>query len=175
PLHLLSVAFSYTAHFYSVVAAVSSSSLAGYTSILDLHPLIFPSMVSRAGRMSSASSHSESRSIELSTHRFRVFSHPFKDFVSMAVVPSISALGDSGTVDALVAVQSFFNVDSTVTTCQLVEVRKNYFIPLEYELHVPLPGKCPYDTFSCGFDLSTNALEAGLRFPLHPMIEACLV
>ncbi|RWW49021.1 hypothetical protein BHE74_00044862 [Ensete ventricosum] len=43
--------------------------------------------------------------------------------------------------------RSFFNVDSTVTTRRLVEGRKNYFIPPEYELHVPLQGERPYDTF----------------------------
>ncbi|RWW72475.1 hypothetical protein BHE74_00019718 [Ensete ventricosum] len=92
----------------------------------------------------------------------------------MAIIPSSSALGDSGTANALATIQSYFNVDSTVATRRLVEVRKNYFIPPEYELHVPLSGECPYDAFSCGFSLSTDALEAGLRFPLHPVIEACL-
>ncbi|RZS17039.1 hypothetical protein BHM03_00049144 [Ensete ventricosum] len=92
----------------------------------------------------------------------------------MAIVPSTSALGDSGTADTLVAMRYFFNVDSTVTTRRLVEVMKNYFIPSEYELHVPLLGERPYDIFSCDFGLSIDALEAGLRFPLHPVIEACL-
>ncbi|RZR84251.1 hypothetical protein BHM03_00011022 [Ensete ventricosum] len=131
-------------------------------------------MVSRAGRMSSASSHSESRSVKISAYRSRVLSHPSGDSVSVAIVPSSSALGDSGTADALAAMRSFFNVDSTVTNYWLVEVRKNYFIPPEYVRHVPLPGEHPYDTFPCGFGLSTHALEAGLRFSLHPMIEACL-
>ncbi|RWW17966.1 hypothetical protein GW17_00018079 [Ensete ventricosum] len=70
--------------------------------------------------------------------------------------------------------QSNFDVDSTMMTHRLVEVRKNYFIPLEYELHSPLPGEHPYDAFLNGFSLSIDALEAGLRFPLHPVIEACL-
>ncbi|RWV81936.1 hypothetical protein GW17_00056606 [Ensete ventricosum] len=147
---------------------------AGYTSIFDPHPLLFPPMVSRAGQMSSASSHFEFRSIKLSTHRSRVLSRPSGDSVSVEVVPSSSALDDSGTADALVVMQSFFNVDSIVTTRRLVEVRKNYFIPLEYELHIPLPGERPYNAFSCGFGLSTDALEAGLRFSLHPVIEVCL-
>ncbi|RZR94335.1 hypothetical protein BHM03_00023010, partial [Ensete ventricosum] len=124
--------------------------------------------------MSSASSHSESWSVEILAHRSRVLSRPSGDSVSVAVVPSSSAPGDFGTVDALVTMQSFFNVDSTMTTHRLVKVRKNYFIPPEYELHVPLPRERPYDTFLCGFSLSTDALEAGSRFSLHPMIEACL-
>ncbi|RWV77857.1 hypothetical protein BHE74_00045696 [Ensete ventricosum] len=31
-----------------------------------------------------------------------------------------------------------------------------------------------YDAFPDGFSLSTDALEVGLRFPFHPVIEACL-
>ncbi|RWW69933.1 hypothetical protein BHE74_00022434 [Ensete ventricosum] len=123
-------------------------------------------MVSRVGRMSSASSHSEFRSVKILAHKSRVLSCPSGDYMLVAVIPSSSALGNSGTFDALAAMRSFFNVDSTVTTHRLVEVRKNYFIPQEYELHVPLLGERPYDAFSCGFGLSTNALEAGLRFLL---------
>ncbi|RWW59948.1 hypothetical protein BHE74_00033090 [Ensete ventricosum] len=111
---------------------------------------------------------------KISAHRSRVLSRPSGDSVSVAVVPSSSALGDSGIADTLAVMWSFFNVDSTVTTRRLVEVRKNYFIPPEYKLHVPLPGERPYDSFPCGFDLSTDALEVGLRFPLHPVIKACL-
>ncbi|RWW68685.1 hypothetical protein BHE74_00023782 [Ensete ventricosum] len=94
--------------------------------------------------------------------------------MSVTIVPSTSALGDSGTADALATIRSFFNVDSIVITHWLVEVRKNYFIPLEYKLHVPLLGVRPYEAIPCDFGLSTDALEAGLRLPLHPMIEACL-
>ncbi|RRT57012.1 hypothetical protein B296_00036622, partial [Ensete ventricosum] len=79
---------------------------------------------------------------------------------------------DPGAVDALAAMQSYFNVDSTVITRRLVEVRKNYFVPLEYKLHAPLPRERPYDTFLSGFNLSTNALKVSIRFPLHPVIEA---
>ncbi|RRT40312.1 hypothetical protein B296_00058602 [Ensete ventricosum] len=58
---------------------------------------------------------------------------------------------------------SNFDVDSIVTTHWLVGVRKNYFIPPEYELHAPLSGEHPYDAFSSGFSLSIDALEVGLR------------
>ncbi|RWW82078.1 hypothetical protein BHE74_00009477 [Ensete ventricosum] len=124
--------------------------------------------------MSFASSHFKSRSVKILAHRSRVLSRPSGDSVSVVVVLSSSASGDSGTTDVLAAMRSFFNVDSTVTTRRLVEVRKNYFIPPEYELHVPLPGEHPYDAFTCGFSLSTATLEAGLRFSLHPVIDACL-
>ncbi|RWW42882.1 hypothetical protein BHE74_00051523 [Ensete ventricosum] len=115
-----------------------------------------------SGQMSSASSHSESSSIEMSTHRSRVLSRPSGDSRSSALISMFEsmALAAPGTIDALVAMQSSFDVDSTVTTHRLVEVRKNYFIPPEYELHAPLLGERPYDAFSNGFSLSTDALEA---------------
>ncbi|RZR85116.1 hypothetical protein BHM03_00012089 [Ensete ventricosum] len=68
---------------------------------------------------------------------------------------------DSGATQALATMQSCFDVDSTVTARRLIEVRKHYYIPSEYELHVPLPGQRPYDAFSSGFSLSTNTLEVG--------------
>ncbi|RZS23509.1 hypothetical protein BHM03_00056470 [Ensete ventricosum] len=67
-----------------------------------------------------------------------------------------------------------FDVDLTMTIRRLVEVRKNYFVSMEYELHAPLPGEHPYDAFPSDFSLSTNALEVGLRFSLHLMIKVCL-
>ncbi|RWW85471.1 hypothetical protein BHE74_00005838 [Ensete ventricosum] len=123
--------------------------------------------------MSSAFSHSESHTVEMSTRKSRVLSHPSGDSRSsaLAYVSEGVALVDPGTTDALVAMQSNFDVDSTVTTHRLIEVRKNYFIPPEYELYAPLPGERPYDAFPNSFSLSTDALKAGLRFPLHPMIE----
>ncbi|RZS08389.1 hypothetical protein BHM03_00039355 [Ensete ventricosum] len=67
-----------------------------------------------------------------------------------------------------------FNVDSTTMTCRLVEVRKHYYILSEYEFQVPLPEERPYDAFTSGFSLSTDAVETGLKFLLHLVIEACL-
>ncbi|RWW65529.1 hypothetical protein BHE74_00027159, partial [Ensete ventricosum] len=78
------------------------------------------------------------------------------------------------TAEALALMWSCFNVDSTMTARRLVDVKEHYYVPPKYELHVPLPGQRPYDAFSSGFGLSIDALEAGLRFPLHPVIEACL-
>ncbi|RWV85036.1 hypothetical protein BHE74_00043044 [Ensete ventricosum] len=124
--------------------------------------------------MSFTSSRSESRLVKISAHRSKVLSCPSGDYVSVAVVPSSNVPGDSGTTDALVAMQSFFNVDSTVTTRRLIKVRKNYFIPLKYELHVPLPQEHPYDAFPCGFSLSTDALEAGSGSAM-PSVASTLV
>ncbi|RZR96743.1 hypothetical protein BHM03_00025797 [Ensete ventricosum] len=131
---------------------------------------------SQRGWMSSASSHSESHSVAISTRRSRVLDHPSRDSRSIIALSSSegAAPADSGAAEALAVMQSCFNVDSTITTRLLVEVTKHYYIPLEYELHVPLLGEHPHDAFSSGFSLSTDALEAGLRFSLHPVIEACL-
>ncbi|RZR90846.1 hypothetical protein BHM03_00018850 [Ensete ventricosum] len=54
--------------------------------LLTFIPSLFPPMVSRAGRMSFTSSHSESRSVKISAHRSKVLSRPSGDSVSMAIV-----------------------------------------------------------------------------------------
>ncbi|RWV77235.1 hypothetical protein BHE74_00022037 [Ensete ventricosum] len=133
-------------------------------------------MVSRVGQMSSVSSHSESRLVTILTHRPRILDRPFRDSGSTVVVLSSGGAAPvyPRAAYALVAMRSFFNVDSVMTTRRLTEVRKNYFIPQEYEFHVPQPRECPYDVFPSGFSLSTDALDAGLRFSLHPVIKACL-
>ncbi|RWW26393.1 hypothetical protein GW17_00009217 [Ensete ventricosum] len=80
-------------------------------------------MVPGQGRMSSASSHSESRSVEILARRSRVLSHPSRDSGSTIVV-SLSGGAtpvDPRVADALATMQSFFNVNSIVTTCQLKE------------------------------------------------------
>ncbi|CAL9757942.1 unnamed protein product [Musa acuminata subsp. burmannicoides] len=47
-------------------------------------------------------------------------------------------------------------------------------LPSSNHLSAPRPGQRPYDQFPQGFGLTAGALEAGLRFPLHPVIEDCL-
>ncbi|RRT34729.1 hypothetical protein B296_00033926, partial [Ensete ventricosum] len=42
---------------------------------------------------------------------------------------------DSGVKEALAMMRSCFNIDSTMVVCRMVEDRKNYYIPPEYELH----------------------------------------
>ncbi|RRT50249.1 hypothetical protein B296_00029741 [Ensete ventricosum] len=100
-------------------------------------------------------------------HRGRAY---HMDSGSTVVVLSSGGVApsDPGAADAQATMQSFLNVDSTVTTRRLMEVRKNYFVPPEYELNTLLLGERPYNAFPSGFSLSIDALEAGLRFPLHP-------
>ncbi|CAL9756063.1 unnamed protein product, partial [Musa acuminata subsp. burmannicoides] len=76
-----------------------------------------------------------------------------------------SSSGDSDPVDskAFAALQNL-----------LGPIRDRYSIPKDYELHAPRPGQCPHDPFPNGFGLTTDTLEAGLRFPLHSVIQECL-
>ncbi|CAD5167225.1 unnamed protein product [Musa acuminata subsp. malaccensis] len=67
--------------------------------------------------------------------------------------------------------KQWHDVDSVVTEEFLGELRARYWIPEGYTLSAPRPGQRPYDQFPQGFGLTAGALEAGLRFPLHPMIE----
>ncbi|RWW04192.1 hypothetical protein GW17_00032598 [Ensete ventricosum] len=70
---------------------------------------------------------------------------------------------DTKTLKALMVMRSCHDCDSIITVQHLAEVRECYSVPREYELHVPLHGQRPYDTFSDGFGLSIDTLEAGLR------------
>ncbi|CAL9121070.1 unnamed protein product, partial [Musa textilis] len=56
----------------------------------------------------------------------------------------------------------------------LAALQDRYSIPREYRLHAPSPRQCPYDPFPNGFKLTLDALEVGLRFPLHLVIVECL-
>ncbi|RWV90463.1 hypothetical protein GW17_00047328 [Ensete ventricosum] len=64
--------------------------------------------------------------------------------------------------------------DSVITESFMPYIRIRYFISDEYDLHVPEVDQRLFDPFSNGFVLSVDALEAGLRFPLHPLVVSCL-
>ncbi|RZR96607.1 hypothetical protein BHM03_00025667, partial [Ensete ventricosum] len=97
--------------------------------------------------------------------------------------PEVSSSGASSEppspVDARVqrdleVMMSDHDLDSAVTEGSLAAIRARYSIPTEYGLHVPEPGQRPYSLDVPGMCISVDALEAGLRFPLHPLIEECL-
>ncbi|KAJ8510847.1 hypothetical protein OPV22_001281 [Ensete ventricosum] len=69
---------------------------------------------------------------------------------------------------------SHHDLDSAVTEVSLAAIRARYSIPAEYGLYIPEPGQRPYSLDVPGMCISVDALEAGLRFPLHPLIEECL-
>ncbi|RRT61584.1 hypothetical protein B296_00029860 [Ensete ventricosum] len=105
--------------------------------------------------------------VKVSTHRSRILSRPSRDSGSTAIV--LSSRGATpinlGAMDALATMRLFFNVDLIVTTHQLKEARKNYFIPPEYELRTPLYGERPYDTFLNGFMVVDSLAEK------HPNVD----
>ncbi|RZR84124.1 hypothetical protein BHM03_00010887 [Ensete ventricosum] len=87
--------------------------------------------------------------------------------------------GPSSPVDARVlrdleVMKAGHNLDTAVTKGSLTAIRERYSIPTEYRLYVPQPGQCPYSSDVPGVCISVDALEAGLRFPLHPIIEECI-
>ncbi|RRT42803.1 hypothetical protein B296_00041982 [Ensete ventricosum] len=70
--------------------------------------------------------------------------------------------------------KSDHDLDTAVTEGSLAVIRERYSIPIEYGLHVPQPGQRPYSLDALDMCISVDALEADLRFPLHPLIEECL-
>ncbi|RWW38302.1 hypothetical protein BHE74_00056475 [Ensete ventricosum] len=70
--------------------------------------------------------------------------------------------------------KSHHDFDSTVYLKSLGSTRKRFSIPSEYVLHAPRSEQRPYHPCLEGFGISIDALEAGLRFPLHPVIGECL-
>ncbi|RWW72550.1 hypothetical protein BHE74_00019633 [Ensete ventricosum] len=81
---------------------------------------------------------------------------------------------DVKALQALEVMKSCHDFDSIVSLESLATIRKRYSIPDEYILHVPGPGQRPYHPCPKGFSISIDALEVGLRFPLHPVIGECL-
>lgn len=75
---------------------------------------------------------------------------------------------------ALEVMKSLHDFGSVVTVVLLAWVRDRYSFLTEYELHAPWPGQRAHDPFSDGFRLTLDTFKVELRFPLHPVIEACL-
>ncbi|RWV85776.1 hypothetical protein GW17_00052408 [Ensete ventricosum] len=67
--------------------------------------------------------------------------------------------------------KSCHDFDSVVSIECLVAIRECYNIPSEFVLHAPLSRQRSYDPFSNKFSVYVNAIEVGLQFSLHPMIE----
>ncbi|RRT32936.1 hypothetical protein B296_00054813 [Ensete ventricosum] len=66
------------------------------------------------------------------------------------------------------------DLDTAVTEGSLAAIKERYNIPAEYGLHVPQPEHRPYSSDTLDICVSVDALEVGLRFSLHPLIEVCL-
>ncbi|RZR88594.1 hypothetical protein BHM03_00016220 [Ensete ventricosum] len=66
------------------------------------------------------------------------------------------------------------DIASVISEEALESIRECYSIPEGYVLRVPLPEQRPYQPKPSEISFSVDALEAGLRFPLHPTIVECL-
>ncbi|RZS29118.1 hypothetical protein BHM03_00062803 [Ensete ventricosum] len=80
------------------------------------------------------------------------------------------ARADAKALQALEAMKSHHDFDSTMSLESLASIRKHFNILNEYVLHALGPGQRPYHPCPGGFSISIDALEAGLRFPFHPVI-----
>ncbi|RZR77338.1 hypothetical protein BHM03_00002379 [Ensete ventricosum] len=87
---------------------------------------------------------------------------------------SVMTEADAKALQALEAMKSHHDFDSTVCLESLGSVRKRFSIPSEYVLQASRSGQRPYHPCPGGFGISIDALEAGLRFPLLPVIGECL-
>ncbi|RRT36963.1 hypothetical protein B296_00046168 [Ensete ventricosum] len=66
------------------------------------------------------------------------------------------------------------DIDTTVIEGSLAMIRGRYSISIEYGLHVSRSEQRPYSSDALSMCILVDALEAGLRFSLHPLIEECL-
>ncbi|RWW54290.1 hypothetical protein BHE74_00039137 [Ensete ventricosum] len=117
-----------------------------------------------------------------SSSSVRVISSPGSGGVSLGdpeASPSGASSGPPSPVDAralrdLEVMKVDHDLDTTVTEGSLAAIREWYSIPTEYGLHVSQPGQRPYISDTPDMCVSVDALEADLRFSLHPLIEECL-
>ncbi|RZS28920.1 hypothetical protein BHM03_00062580 [Ensete ventricosum] len=94
-------------------------------------------------------------------------------------IPESSSSGvmtgaEAKVLQALEVMKSLYDFNSTICLESLGSVRKRFSIPNEYVLHAPRSGQRSYHPYPGGFGISIDALEAGLRFSLHPVIGECL-
>ncbi|RWW88633.1 hypothetical protein BHE74_00002483 [Ensete ventricosum] len=93
--------------------------------------------------------------------------------------PSGASTGPPSPVDTRVlrdleVMKADHDLDTAVTEGSLAVTRERYSISAEYGLHVPWSRQRPYSSDAPGVCISMDALEAGLWFPLHPLIEECI-
>ncbi|RRT51316.1 hypothetical protein B296_00021270 [Ensete ventricosum] len=114
-----------------------------------------------------------------SSSSVRVISSPRSGGVSQSdpeASSSGASLGPLSPIDsrALEVMKADHDLDTAVTEGSLAVIRERYSIPTEYGLHVPQPGQRPFSSDAPDMCISVDALEVGLRFPLHPLIEESL-
>ncbi|RRT57079.1 hypothetical protein B296_00027581 [Ensete ventricosum] len=81
---------------------------------------------------------------------------------------------DIKALQALEAMKSHHNFNSTISLESLGSIQKRFSISTKYVLHASGLGQQSYHPCPGGFGISIDPLEVGLRFPLHPVIGECL-
>ncbi|THU53338.1 hypothetical protein C4D60_Mb10t13350 [Musa balbisiana] len=102
-------------------------------------------------------------------------SSPPRPIGGQAQPPSPKSSSDEKAARALEALMWPHDLDSTVSESSLGYLRGRYGIPEDFTLIAPEPGQRAYDPIPKGFALTLDALEAGLRLPLHPVISSCVL
>ncbi|THU64118.1 hypothetical protein C4D60_Mb01t23110 [Musa balbisiana] len=82
---------------------------------------------------------------------------------------------DEKAARALEALMWPHDLDSTVSESSLDYLWGCFGIPEDFSLIAPEPGQWAYDPIPKGFALTVDALEAGLRLPMHPVISSCVL
>ncbi|RZR85563.1 hypothetical protein BHM03_00012571 [Ensete ventricosum] len=103
---------------------------------------------------------------------FKISGFPFTSFLCWDVE---FVLGCNNPIDikalkALGIMKLCDDIDSIVSAECLVAIRECYSILDEHVLYASLSGQLLYNPYLNGFSVSIDTLEAGLQFPLHPMI-----
>ncbi|THU50763.1 hypothetical protein C4D60_Mb06t23750 [Musa balbisiana] len=96
------------------------------------------------------------------------------DVRERTLLSSSNSSSDEKAARALEALMWPHDLDSTVSESLVGNLREHYSILEGYVLLAPKPGQRAYDPIPKGFALTLDALEAGLRFPLHPVISSCI-
>ncbi|RRT38072.1 hypothetical protein B296_00022650 [Ensete ventricosum] len=93
---------------------------------------------------------------------------------SLRASSGLSSRVDARVLRDLEVMKVDHDLDTAVTEGSLAVIRGQYNISTEYGLHVPRPEQRPYSSDTPDMCISVDALEVGLRFPLHPLIKECL-
>lgn len=70
--------------------------------------------------------------------------------------------------------KSVYDCDLVVGIPLLEHLQIKYLISVTFELQAPRLGQRPFSLASGSLSLPCDALEAGLRLPLHPLIVSSL-
>ncbi|RZS24299.1 hypothetical protein BHM03_00057343 [Ensete ventricosum] len=94
--------------------------------------------------------------------------------LSRSMFSGVPSPTDAKSLRDLEVIKACHDITSVVTGGSLGLIQERYNIPEEYVLRALLPEQRPYHPKSTELSILVDALEAGLRFPLHPTIVDCL-